>query len=85
MKPFDYYKTVDLPYPVKLAYVTTYVYSKGEILWQGRGANLSEVRKQYPDALIAAKEALQIAQLRAENRGEFTTKVGEESIRFKVS
>jgi hypothetical protein len=52
MKPFDYYKTVDIPYPVKAAYVTTYVYSKGEILWQGRGANLFEVRKQYPDALI---------------------------------
>jgi hypothetical protein len=52
MKPFDYYKTVDLPYPVKAAYETIYVYSKGEILWQGGGANLSEVRKQYPDALI---------------------------------
>jgi hypothetical protein len=37
------------------------------------------------EEFIAAKEALQIAQLRAENRGEFTTKVGEESIRFKVS
>ena len=55
MKPFDYYKSVDFPYPVKLAYVTTYVYSKGEILWQGGGANLSEVRKQYPDALIESQ------------------------------
>lgn len=33
------------------------------------------------EEFIVAKEALQIAQLRA----EFTTKVGEESIRFKVS
>jgi hypothetical protein len=37
------------------------------------------------EEFIAAKEALQVAQLRAENRGEFTTKVGEESIRFKIS
>lgn len=34
---------------------------------------------------IAAKEALQIAQLRAENRGQFTTTVGEESLRFSPS
>jgi hypothetical protein len=52
MKPLDYYKTVDIPYPVKSAYETTYVYSKGEILWQGTGASLIEVRKQYPNAVI---------------------------------
>lgn len=52
MKSFDYYGTADIPYPVKSEYVIIYVYSKGEILWQGRGANLAEVRKQYPDALI---------------------------------
>jgi|LakMenEpi03Aug12_release.lakeMendotaPanAssembly.Ray.scaffolds.fasta_scaffold30978_8 hypothetical protein len=52
MKPFDYYGIADIPYPVKSEYVTIYVYSKGEILWQGGGENLAEVRKQYPDALI---------------------------------
>jgi hypothetical protein len=52
MKPFDYYKTVDIPYPVKTAYETIYVYSKGEVLWQGKGEKLTEVRKLYPDALI---------------------------------
>ena len=52
MKPFDYYGTADIPYPVKSAYVTIYVYNKGEILWQGRGASLTEVRKLYPDAVI---------------------------------
>jgi hypothetical protein len=52
MKSFDYYRTVDIPCPAKSAYITIYVYSKGEILWQGRGANLAEVREQYPDALI---------------------------------
>ena len=34
---------------------------------------------------IAAKEALQIAQIRAENRGEFTTTTGEETLRFSAS
>jgi hypothetical protein len=52
MKPFDYYKTVDILYPVKSDYETIYVYSKGEILWQGKGEKLTEVRKRYPDALI---------------------------------
>jgi hypothetical protein len=52
MKPFDYYKTVDIHYPIKSAYETIYVYSKGEILWQGKGEKLTEVRKRYPDALI---------------------------------
>jgi hypothetical protein len=31
---------------------------------------------------IAAVEALEIAKLRAENRGQFTTKTGSESIKF---
>ena len=52
MKPFDYYKTVDIPYPVKSAYETIYVYSKGKILWQSTGASLTEVRKLYPDSRI---------------------------------
>lgn len=52
MKPFDYYGTADIPYPVKSEYVIIYVYSEGKILWQGRGENSAEVRKQYPDALI---------------------------------
>ena len=37
MKSFEYYKTVDIPYPVKTAYETIYVYSKGEVLLQGKG------------------------------------------------
>jgi hypothetical protein len=40
MKPFDYYGIADIPYPVKSAYVTIYVYSKGEILWRGRGGRI---------------------------------------------
>jgi hypothetical protein len=52
MKPFDYYGTADIPYPVKSEYVTIYVYSKGEILWQGFEGSEAEVRNLYPDALI---------------------------------
>jgi hypothetical protein len=52
MKPFNYYETADIPYPVKSAYETIYVYRKGEILLQSVGVSLTEVRKLYPDALI---------------------------------
>jgi len=86
MKSFDYYKTADIPYPVKSAYVTIYVYSKGEILWQGTGASLTEVRKQYPDALIEShldKEAYNeevkvYNSAKAEKENEFIKDLFEE-------
>jgi len=37
------------------------------------------------DEYIAATEALQIEKVRAENRGQFTTKTGEESLKFEYT
>ena len=37
------------------------------------------------DEYNAAAEALQIEKVRAENRGQFTTKTGEESLKFEYT
>jgi hypothetical protein len=53
MKPFDYYGTVDVPYPVESAFRTFLVGGKGGgTLWQGKGVSLTEVQKLFPDKCI---------------------------------
>lgn len=36
MKPWDYYKTVNVPYPSKDEFTDVFVYSKGEVVWKGK-------------------------------------------------
>ncbi len=35
MKPFEYYSRNPIDYPSKETYTTTYVYSKGAVVWSG--------------------------------------------------
>lgn len=54
MKPFDYYSKNKIPYPLKLDYVTLYVYDKGECIHSAspRSVSRSNLQLTYPDAVI---------------------------------
>ena len=52
MKPFDYYSVRNVLWPNKRDYITLHVYDKGICLYQGRDKTKSELKTQYPDAVI---------------------------------
>ena len=52
MKPFKYYSTSTVVYPDKRDYITFYVYDKGKCLYEGRDKSKTELKTEYPDAII---------------------------------
>jgi hypothetical protein len=46
MKPYPYYKTVSVPYPSRDEFTNVFVYSKGEVVFQGP---YSEFKDRGPD------------------------------------
>lgn len=57
MKPFSYYSKPQISYPLKINYITFYVYDKGECIYEKSNSTTesitkSQLSRKYPNAVI---------------------------------
>jgi hypothetical protein len=52
MKPFEYYKTVEVQYPSKDEYTNVFVYSQGKVVWQGPYVPFKEIADRFKGMLV---------------------------------